>query len=168
MSPGTGPELRHVSIEVHDIPVARAFYDAFLGRLGFRRFVHEPTYLGYTNGSLTFWVLHGAPLRVRRAPPTGEEEVIADHFAFWVPNASTVEAIQNDLIQREVYPLVRSAERPEFRPGYVSAIWSDPDGVVLEVYTTGATKARPRRTTGTKSRRRPATPSHRPAHRRVR
>ena len=145
MPPSSAPELRHVSIEVRDVLRSEAFYDAFLGRLGFRRFVREPTYLGYTNGTLTFWVLHGAPPRVHRNFPTGEEEVIADHFAFWVPSPAEVEAIQSDLLRREVYPLVRSAERPEFRPGYVSAIWSDPDGVVLEVYTTAPARTARRR-----------------------
>lgn len=141
-------ELRHVSVEVRDVARARLFYDAVLGRLGFERFVQEPTYLGYTNGPVTFWVLHGAPARVHRAFPTGEEEVIADHFAFWLPTAAAVEAVQEDLIRREVYPLVRLAERPEFAPGYVSAIWSDPDGVVLEVYSTAPAATRKRRGPG--------------------
>jgi catechol 2,3-dioxygenase-like lactoylglutathione lyase family enzyme len=140
MTATTRAELRHVSIESTDIVRAEAFYDVFLGRIGFRRFVREPTYVGYTDGTLTFWVLHGA--RVHRDPPTGDEEVIADHLAFWLPSAKEVEAVQADLEHAEIYPTVRAAERPEFRPGYVSAIWVDPDGEVLELYSTGTRAAR--------------------------
>src|ERR1700686_2354246 len=102
MTATTRAELRLVSIESTDIVRAEAFYDVFLGRIGFRRFVREPTYVGYTDGTLTFWVLHGA--RVHRDPPTGDEEVIADHLAFWLPSAKEVAAVQADLEHAEIHP----------------------------------------------------------------
>jgi catechol 2,3-dioxygenase-like lactoylglutathione lyase family enzyme len=157
-------ELRHVSVEVRDLERARGFYDRFLGRLGFRRFVLESDYAGYQGGKLAVWVLRGSPERVRRRAPTGEEEVIADHLAFWVSSPSEVEAVQSDLERQELYPLFRAAEHPEFRPGYVSATWTDPDQTALEVYSI---RARGSRESGRG--RRPATRrGGRPARRRVR
>jgi len=141
--------LRHVSIESHDIARSRWFYDRFLGRLGFRPFVQEATYLGYTDGELTLWVLKGVRPRVERRPPVGNEEVIADHLAFWVPSAAEVSSIQTDLEKLEVYPTFRAEAHPEFRAGYFSATWADPDQMVLEVYTVGRAKrtTRPHRST---------------------
>lgn len=136
-------ELRHVSLEVRDLERTRIFHDRFLGRLGFRRFVHEATYLGYTDGTLTVWLLRENRPRIARRPPTGEEEVVAEHLAFWVPSEAEVRAIQADLERQEIYPLFRAQEHPEFRPGYVSAVWVDPDESVLEVYTTAAARKTP-------------------------
>lgn len=140
--------LRHVSLEAHDIERSRWFYDRFLVRIGFRRFAQDAAYLGYTDGTLTVWVLKGLRPRVERRPPTGQEEVIADHLAFWVPSAAEVASIQADLEKQEVYPTFRAEEHPEFRPGYFSATWADPDQAVLEIYTVGRAKrtTRPHRT----------------------
>jgi hypothetical protein len=129
-------ELRHVAAEIEDTARSRWFHDHFLGRLGFRRFADDPEYLGYSNGSMTVWLIRGAPSRVHRKPPTGDEEVVADHFAFHVPTAADVQKIQDDLVRKELYPIFRSAEHPEFGRGYVSATWVDPDRIVWEVYTT--------------------------------
>jgi catechol 2,3-dioxygenase-like lactoylglutathione lyase family enzyme len=154
-------ELRHVSIEVRDLARSSVFYDRFLGRLGFRRFVREADYAGYQGGRLAVWVLQGRPERVRRRPPTGEEEVVAEHLAFWVPSSDEVEAVQRDLERAELYPVFRAAERPEFRPGYVSAAWADPDQTVLEVYTVPARPASHRTRRARKPPRAPARGSKR-------
>jgi catechol 2,3-dioxygenase-like lactoylglutathione lyase family enzyme len=138
--------LRHVSLEVADIARAEWFYDRFLGRLGHKRFVRDAGYLGYTDGTLTLWLIHTRAPRVRRRPPTGDEEVIADHLAFEVGSAGAVQALEVALEREEIYPTFRGAERPEFRPGYYSAVWADPDQTVLEVYaieTARRAKAKP-------------------------
>ncbi|MCI4368492.1 MAG: hypothetical protein L3K09_02875 [Thermoplasmata archaeon] len=133
--------LHHVSLEVTDIRRTEFYHDRFLGRLGYRRFVRDETYLGYTNGETTLWLLRGDPPRVRRKPITGEEEVVAEHLAFAVASAGEVQKIQDDLERSEVYPTFRAEEHPEFRAGYFSATWVDPDGIVLEVYFPGPARA---------------------------
>ena len=137
--------LRHLSLEVTDIARTEWFYDRFLGRLGYKRFVRDADYLGYTDGALTVWLLRSATPRVKRRPPVGDEEVIADHLAFEVASADAVRALEAELEREEIYPVFRGADRPEFRPGYFSAVWADPDQVVLEVYTIAKpTRARAR------------------------
>ena len=142
-----GAVLKHVSLEVSDVARTEWFHDRFLGRLGFRRFVRDASYLGYTNGDLTIWFLRSRTPRVRRSPPTGDEEVVADHLAFEVASPDEVRALETALGKEELYPYFRGEEHPEFRPGYFSAIWTDPDQVVLEVYAIAASpRARPKHT----------------------
>jgi catechol 2,3-dioxygenase-like lactoylglutathione lyase family enzyme len=144
--------LRHVSLEVTDIARTTWFYDRFLGELGFRRFVHESDYVAFTDGDLTLWLIKVRTPRIRRRPPTGEEEVVAEHLAFHVDSPARVAAIEAKLAKAELYPLFRGEEHPEFRPGYFSATWTDPDQIVLEVYSVPARRAR-RKTGGAAKRR---------------
>jgi hypothetical protein len=142
-----GAVLKHVSLEVSDVARTEWFHDRFLGRLGFKRFARDASYLGYTNGDLTIWFLRSRTPRVRRAPPRGDEEVVADHLAFEVGSPAEVQAFEAALDKEELYPYFKGEEHPEFRPGYFSAIWSDPDQIVLEVYAIAETpkrRAKPR------------------------
>ncbi len=145
--------LHHVSLEVSDIARARFFYDRFLLPLGYRRFATDPTYLGYTDGALTLWLLKSHRPRVHRKAPDGDEEVIAEHLAFRLPSPSAVTAREAELTRAEIYPFFRGEEHPEFSAGYFSASWVDPDGIVLELYAMGGTRASRRsRTPGTRAR----------------
>jgi catechol 2,3-dioxygenase-like lactoylglutathione lyase family enzyme len=126
--------LHHVSLEISDVVRAQFFYDRFLVPLGFKRFVAADAYLGYTDGGLTLWLLKSPKPRIHRHPPSGEEEVIAEHLAFRVPSAGAVREREQALAREEIYPLFAGEEHPEFRPGYFSAVWVDPDGIVLELY----------------------------------
>jgi catechol 2,3-dioxygenase-like lactoylglutathione lyase family enzyme len=156
--------LRHVSLEVSDIERTCWFYDRFFAELGFRRFVRDPTYAAYTDGDLTVWLLHDRSPRIHRKPPTGEEEVIAEHLAFHVDSPQQVQAIEDRLAKSEIYPIFRTEEHPEFRPGYVSATWVDPDQVVLEIYTVPAKGAKRRSSKkGAKKKAKRSTKSRRPA-----
>jgi hypothetical protein len=132
-----------LAFEVDDLARSEWFYDRFLGRLGFSRFVRAPAYLGYSNDELQIWVIRESPKRVHRRPISGNEEVVADHLAFFVTSHDEVRAIQADLERLEIYPTFRAEEHPEFAPGYFSATWVDPNQTVIEVYS--IPKARPRR-----------------------
>jgi catechol 2,3-dioxygenase-like lactoylglutathione lyase family enzyme len=143
--------LRHLSLEVGDVVRSRAFYDRFLPRVGFRRFVAEAEYLGYTDGAMTLWLVRNPTPRIHRHPPTGEEEIIAEHIAFHMPSAAAVRAAEAELTAGELYPFFRGEEHPEFRPGYFSATWLDPDGVAIELYAIGAAPARRRRPSARRS-----------------
>jgi catechol 2,3-dioxygenase-like lactoylglutathione lyase family enzyme len=149
----TRSSLRHLSLEVSDVARTTWFYDRFLGELGFRRFVADPNYVAFTDGDLTLWLIKDRSPRIRRRPPTGDEEVIAEHLAFHVESADRVRAIEARLAKAELYPVFRGEEHPEFRTGYFSATWVDPDQVVLEVYTVPETSAKKRR--GSRAQRKP-------------
>jgi catechol-2,3-dioxygenase len=152
--------LHHVSLEITDVPRAQFFYDRFLVPIGFRRFVSSDSYLGYTDGGMTLWLLKSRKTRVQRHPPTGEEEVVAEHLAFRLPSEEAVRSREATLVREELYPLFRGEEHPEFRRGYFSATWVDPDGIVLELY---AFEERARKTC--KASRSPARPRKKGARR---
>jgi hypothetical protein len=137
-----GAELRHVSFEISDVERARRYYDIFLGGLGFDRFVEDKDYLGYSNGDQSVWLIRDRSGRIRRHPPTGEEEVISEHVAFKVGSVEELERIQAELERRELYPFFRAEPHPEFSPGYTSATWVDPDQIVLEVFAIPKPKRR--------------------------
>ncbi|HUI38445.1 MAG TPA: hypothetical protein VLY85_02320 [Thermoplasmata archaeon] len=159
-----GP-LHHVSLEVSDVARARWFYDRFLVPLGFRRFTGGDDYVGYTDGTLTLWFLRSRRARVRRHPPTGDEEVVSEHLAFRLPSAAAVRTQEAALTRQELYPLFRGEEHPEFTAGYFSATWVDPDNIVLELYAIDKARGH-RRATGARPRRsRTATRRRRTAHR---
>ncbi|HEV2165570.1 MAG TPA: hypothetical protein VGS23_01120 [Thermoplasmata archaeon] len=153
--------LHHVSLEISDVPRAQYFYDRFLVPMGFRRFVGTDAYLGYTDGAMTLWLLKSPKPRVHRHPPSGDEEVIAEHLAFRLPSSDEVRAREAALSREELYPFFRAEEHPEFRRGYFSASWVDPDGIVLELYAFSEGKARSPRT-GRAAARRPTRTSARP------
>lgn len=137
--------LHHVSLEVSDIARARYFYDRFLVPMGIRRFVAADSYLGYTDGEMTIWLLRSPKPRIHRTAPSGEEEVVAEHLAFRLPSADDVRSHEADLARAELYPIFRGEEHPEFRKGYFSASWVDPDGIVLELYAFPSRRAAPKR-----------------------
>jgi catechol 2,3-dioxygenase-like lactoylglutathione lyase family enzyme len=141
---GLPARLGHLSFEVADLARTTWFYDRFLRRLGFERFVAEASYAGYRTSDLTIWFLHETPERVRRRAITGEENVVAEHLAFFVRSAGEVARVQADLEKVEIYPTFRATEHPEFHAGYFSATWVDPDQIVLEVYTIPEGSARSR------------------------
>ena len=152
--------LHHVSLEITDVARAQFFYDRFLVPMGFRRFVSEDAYLGYTDGTMTLWLLKSARPRIHRHPPSVEEEVIAEHLAFRLPSSNDVRAREEALSREELYPFFRAEEHPEFRRGYFSASWVDPDGIVLELYAFSEGR--------TKSRRPSRAPARRPVRARAR
>jgi catechol 2,3-dioxygenase-like lactoylglutathione lyase family enzyme len=152
-------ELHHISLEIRDTTATQWFYDRFLGQLGFDRFATEATYLAYTDGTLTFWLMRPHNPRIRREQPNPEDEVVPEHLAFRVGTRDEVSRIEQELQKQGVYPLFRAEEHPEFRPGYFSASWVDPDQMVLEVYTTPTGKRRAKRTGRSKKSKGPATRS---------
>ncbi len=161
-----GP-LHHVSLEISDVVRAQFFYDRFLLPLGFKRFVASDAYLGYTDGGMTLWLLKSPKPRIHRHPPSGDEEVIAEHLAFRVPSAGSVREREKALAQAEIYPIFPGEEHPEFRAGYFSAVWVDPDGIVLELYAVEGKGGGPHRRSARSGRAR-AKRARRPAARRGR
>jgi hypothetical protein len=128
------------------------FYDRFLRRIGFRRSSRAPEHAVYTSPSMALWLLRGAPPRVSRAPPTGEEPVLAEHLAFKVESPARLRQIERALEREGVYPIFLGEERPELRQGYVASTWLDPDGFALELFALAIPDPPPRRTASARPR----------------
>lgn len=141
MALSRGVRLGHVNLEVRDLDRARAFYDAFLGTLGFLRLPRTgPFWLGYRKGQVTVWITAGSPPRAKRAgphvPTTGAADPISDHLGFYVPTVRQLRGLGTRLRRagfRPVYPLSRVPTAG--RTWYVSSAWQDADHNVMELYT---------------------------------
>lgn len=125
----------HVGIEVSSLKKSRKFYEDLLGELEFKVIMDTEEGVGFSNETFQVWVGELREPRVKRKAPTGEEFVVTDHLAIFVPDKATVDAIEGKMRKNGFKALFPCEEHPEFMPGYYAVSFSDPDNYVVEVYT---------------------------------
>lgn len=119
--------IQHVSIGVRDVAVARKFYDATLGALGYVCLWARDTWLGYGKDRIEFAVL------------ASERPVAADpksglHFCFAAPTRKAVEAFHAAALANGGRDNGEPGVRHDYAPTYFAAFVVDPDGFRLEAY----------------------------------
>ncbi len=127
--------IGHVGIEVTNLRKARRFYEILLKTLGCRVIVDSKGVLGFSNQNFQVWLGEQRDVRVKCAAPTGEEFVVTEHLAIFVPDKKSVVTVAKNMKQNGFEPLFPPEEHPEFVPGYYAASFCDPDNHVIEVYT---------------------------------
>ena len=125
----------HVGIEVFNMSRSKKFYKTLLEGLGFSMIMDEEDGAGFSNQNFQVWLGCSKKPRVKRDPPTGEEFVVADHLAIWVPEKENVEAIDKIMMKNGFKALFPCEEHPEFEQGYHAVSYCDPDNYVIEIYT---------------------------------
>ncbi|MDH7563495.1 MAG: VOC family protein [Candidatus Bathyarchaeota archaeon] len=125
----------HVGIEVTNLARSEKFYKALLGALGFNVIMDTEDGVGFSNQNFSVWVSTLSPSRVKRAAPTGEEFVVADHLAILVQDKETVYGIEAEMKKNGFEALFPCEEHPQFEPGYYAVSFCDPDNYVIEIYT---------------------------------
>jgi catechol 2,3-dioxygenase-like lactoylglutathione lyase family enzyme len=125
----------HVGIEVSNLNNSKNFYKVLLEGLGFKVIMEEDDGVGFSNGNCQVWVSASKKLRVKRAAPTGEEFVVADHLAILVGDKAAVDAVERKMKKNGFEALFPCEEHPQFEPGYYAVSFCDPDNYVIEVYT---------------------------------
>lgn len=133
--PKTGVSIGHVSLEVTDLTRSRKFYETALKTVGFKVVLEDKDAFGMANEQCSIWLATPQSPRVQKTPPNADEFVVADHFAFLVPDRQTVDKLVETLGREGVKPLFPPEEHPEFQPGYYSASFCDYDNNVIEFYT---------------------------------
>jgi catechol 2,3-dioxygenase-like lactoylglutathione lyase family enzyme len=121
----------HVSIGVGDLERSRAFYDATLGALGYRRLYADAASLGYGLDSVGWWV--GAS-----PAPVAENSASGLHFCFAAPSRQNVEAFHAAALAEGGRDNGGPGVREAYAPDYFAAFVIDPDGYRLEAYCKGA------------------------------
>ncbi len=124
----------HICLEVSDLAKAKGFYLPLLELLGFKVILADKDTIGVGNGAFAIWLNRVESKRVERKPPTGEEFVVADHFALLVDNRKAVNEAAKFMESSGFEPLFPPEEHPEFREGYYSTSFCDPDNNVIEFY----------------------------------
>ncbi len=127
--------IGHVEIEVSNLRKSRKFYEVLLKSIGCRVIVDEEGELGFSNQNFAVWLNEQKESRVKYAAPTGEETVVSEHLAIFVPDKKMVVTVTRNMKQNGFDALFPPEEHPQFVPGYYAASFCDPDNHVIEVYT---------------------------------
>jgi catechol 2,3-dioxygenase-like lactoylglutathione lyase family enzyme len=123
--------LDHVSIGVRDIGKSKAFYDAALAPLGYRRLSDGDDSLGYGKDAVAVW-LSVTDSPVRDDPKSGL------HFAFVAPDREAVLRFHAAALAAGGRDNGKPGLRPDYGEGYYAAYVVDPDGYRLEALRLGA------------------------------
>lgn len=127
--------IGHVGIEVRDLARVKPFYDALAAGLGLNVVYESDKTIGYGNRDYQIWLGISDARRVERRPPTGDEEVVAEHLAIWVGGKGEVDRAVQVMEGRGIHPLFPPQECPQFTPGYYAASFCDPENYVVEIFT---------------------------------
>lgn len=135
MKKSSQASVGHLGIEVSDLKTSRRFYDALLHQLDCKIIMDTEYVIGYANPSFQIWLSESDPPRIMRNPPSGGEEMVAEHLAILVPDQETVNAITTVMMEQGFMPIFPPEEHPQFTPGYYAVSFCDPDNYVIEIYT---------------------------------
>ena len=122
--------IDHISIGVTDFERARAFYDAALPPLGYRRVMDFGQSAGYGDGHPGFWI--GVPEPSPDAPDGYSVVTPGAHVAFAAPDRGAVEAFHRAALAAGGRDNGGPGVRPHYHPDYYAAFVVDPDGNRIE------------------------------------
>lgn len=125
----------HIGIEVRDLTKVKPFYDALAAGLGLKMVYESKEAIGYGNKDYQLWLAVPEKSRITRQPPTGEEEVVAEHLAILVQGKVDVDSVAQAMEKRGIKPLFPPQDCPQFSKGYYAASFCDPENYVVEIYT---------------------------------
>jgi catechol 2,3-dioxygenase-like lactoylglutathione lyase family enzyme len=121
--------LDHVSIPVADIAAARAFYDAALAPLGFKRMMNfdaeANSASGYGTDHPWFWI---GRENARKTASVSK----GSHIAFRAPSRAAVDAFFDAAIDAGAADNGAPGLRPNYHPNYYAAFVFDLDGHHIE------------------------------------
>jgi catechol 2,3-dioxygenase-like lactoylglutathione lyase family enzyme len=121
--------IDHISLRVRDLARARAFYDAVLAPLGYRRLYDYPDASGYgpprphplKEQALPFWI--------------GRDEgaaALSGHLCFTAPSRGAVDAFHAAALAAGGRDDGKPGLRPHYHASYYAAFVIDPDGHKIE------------------------------------
>jgi catechol 2,3-dioxygenase-like lactoylglutathione lyase family enzyme len=114
--------IDHVSIQVRDVQVSAAFYDAVLAPLGGGRRMDFGDVIGYGVSRPEFWL----------GPTETPGEAREVHLAFSAPDRATVVAFHDAAVALGAEVLHPPRVWPEYHESYFGAFVRDPDGNNVE------------------------------------
>ena len=119
--------IDHISIGVHDLDRATAFYDAILPALGLTKLRTKPTTVGYGKTYPEFWI------NARPARPEAADSGL--HICLRAPDTAAVDAFHKAALQAGGVSEGPPGLRPEYNDRYYAAFIRDPDGNKIEAVT---------------------------------
>jgi catechol 2,3-dioxygenase-like lactoylglutathione lyase family enzyme len=123
--------IRHVEINVSNFERSKAFYQGFLSWVGFKQIVGGKNFAGWSNGEAGIFVTY-----LERYKDSGfhRAHVGLNHIAFRAKSKADVDRLHTEfLVPRSIKVLYGGPkEYPEYRKGYYSVYFEDPDRIKLE------------------------------------
>ena|SRR5258708_32193253 len=125
--------IHNIHLNVSNAGKSLPFYKALLGYLGYRVLDESPEHLGASNGTTDLWIVQAHRKHLNRL--FHRKDVGLNHIAFRVSTRKAVDQfVQNFLSKKKLKPLYGSPRLfPEYRKGYYTVYFEDPDRVKLEV-----------------------------------
>ncbi len=123
--------LGHLSINVGELTLAKAHFDAVLPMMGFEEFFTTEAEFSYrpADGKPGTYLFFYPALDDREHVPVAAG---LGHLAFIVPTRTAVQAV-HDLVSGLGCEVVHAPQEfPQYHPGYYATFWRGPDGLVLE------------------------------------
>jgi catechol 2,3-dioxygenase-like lactoylglutathione lyase family enzyme len=127
--------INHLSLGVREFARSRAFYDAALGALGYRRLKEVDDAIGAAAGYGTeramFWI-------TRRADTATVSPAAGTHIAFDASTRAAVDAFHRAALSAGGRDNGAPGLRAHYHPSYYAAFVVDPDGHRIEAVSHGA------------------------------
>jgi catechol 2,3-dioxygenase-like lactoylglutathione lyase family enzyme len=121
--------IDHLSLGVRDLAHSRAFYDAILAPLGYRRGFDHDDVAGYG-------LPGGHPLREQALPfwigAEAEGSALNGHVCFSAPDRAAVDAFHKAALAAGARDNGAPGLRPQYHASYYAAFVIDPNGHRLE------------------------------------
>ncbi|HUH85222.1 MAG TPA: VOC family protein [Stellaceae bacterium] len=118
--------IDHISLRCRDITRARAFYDAVLAPLGYRRLFDFNDTSGYgvehiPGSAISFWIGQAS-----------DGTALSGHLCFRAPSRAAVDAFHRAALAAGGRDDGKPGLRPLYHPNYYAAFVLDPDGHKIE------------------------------------
>jgi catechol 2,3-dioxygenase-like lactoylglutathione lyase family enzyme len=123
--------LNHISIGTSSLSAAKAFYDAALSALGYRRLNEDAGSLGYGSEAVEFLVL-------KSEKPVPDEDASGLHICFTAPTKDSVNRFHAAGLRHGGRDYGKPGPRTDYGPDYYAAFLKDPDGYRVEAYCRAA------------------------------
>jgi catechol 2,3-dioxygenase-like lactoylglutathione lyase family enzyme len=121
--------IDHLSLGVRDLARSRAFYDAVLAPLGYRRMFDVEDASGYGRSELHPLKEQALPFWIAR---NDDGPALNGHVCFSAPARGAVDAFYAAALAAGGRDNGKPGLRPEYHPSYYAAFIIDPDGYRIE------------------------------------
>jgi len=120
--------IDHVSLPVRDLERSKAFYEAVLSTIGFKKMMDMPSTVGFGRKHPAFWLNHR---------PQVNQSGIDDgfHVCLRAPSVDEMQAFHAAAIAEGATCDGPPGPRPQYSPSYYAAFIRDRDGNRIEVVT---------------------------------
>jgi catechol 2,3-dioxygenase-like lactoylglutathione lyase family enzyme len=125
--------IHHFEYNVGNLKKSRIFYDTFLKRLGWKRFMTHKDVIGYTDGSLKLFLVQAEKRFISKR--FHRKQIGLNHIAFRVNAKKKVDGFYEFLKKKKITVLYGGPKdySAEYSKGYYAVFFEDPDRIKLEV-----------------------------------